>query len=211
MNEGAKTALVLIHGYGADATDLAGLAPMLGFDQPVDFYFPQGVLEIPIAPMMSGRAWFPIRAEAFPALAQGEIATEAPTPDTRKTILQVCEWLNHLGQNYEKVILGGFSQGAILTSHAFYQLKFRPAALLLFSGYLVAPAEFPSLPDNLKVPFFQSHGHQDAVLSIKGAQKLNEKLKDMGLQSTWEAFQGGHEIPLNVVEKAKTFINQLSL
>lgn len=209
MNEGSNTALVLIHGYGADATDLAGLGPMFGFSQPVDFYFPQGVLEIPIAPMMSGRAWFPIRAEAFPALAQGEVLSEAPTPETRQTILKVCEWLNQLGKNYEKVIIGGFSQGAILTSHAFYQLQFQPAALLLFSGYLVAPGEFPSLPDSLKTPFFQSHGQQDQVLSIKGAKKLNEKLIDLGLAGDWETFHGGHEIPPAVVQKAKSFLKQL--
>ena len=207
----ANIALVLIHGYGADANDLVGLGPMLNVGKPMDCYFPQGVLEVPIAPMMSGRAWFSVREEAFPALSRGEITTEKPTPETQETILKVCEWLNQLGKNYEKVIIGGFSQGAILTSHAFYRLQFQPAALLLFSGYLVAPTEFPTVPESLQVPFFQSHGHQDAVLSIRGAERLREKLLGSGLKGEWVTFQGGHEIPLPITQNAQNFLKQLSL
>ncbi len=209
QNEDTKICVVLFHGYGADASDLASLSRVFQLSELVDWYFPQGVLEVPIGPSMSGRAWFNLRVSDFETLSDGGVADVGIDPADEKIMQRITDWLNHLGKLYSKVIIGGFSQGAILTSHSFYRLNFSPAGLLLLSGYLVAPSVFPTVPDPLKVPFFQSHGRGDQVLKVTGAQKLFDHLQSLGLQGTWSVFEGGHEIPMNVIAEAQTFVNSL--
>lgn len=209
QSDQADCCVVLFHGYGADAQDLASLSTCFQFKENVDWYFPQGFLQVPIGPMMSGRAWFELRVSDFDQNGQFN-AQNIPVGEAEEKVFnQVSEWLNHLGKLYKKVIIGGFSQGAILTSHCFYRLNFSPKALVLYSGYLVAGDRFPILPDPLKIPFFQSHGRQDPVLAIGGAQALFKKLQELGLKGQWSEFNGGHEIPMGVIAQTQTFLTSV--
>ena len=207
--QGAQRAIALIHGYGANAHDLAVLHSLYRLKEPVDWYFPEGSLEVPIGPGLTGKAWFKLRVNEFETMAQGHIRDETPTLDEDQCLNHMGEWLNHMAQAYEKCSLGGFSQGAILTSHVFHRLNFTPQALLLFSGYLVGPSSIPSPPKPLKIPFFQSHGEADQVLPMKGARKLFDLLETKGLQGQWNPFPGGHEIPMEIIKKSQTFLNSL--
>lgn len=204
----SKACVVLFHGYGADANDLASLQNIFKLEASADWFFPQGVHSVAISPMMSGRAWFQLRMSDFENLAQNKVADEGIDPEVKDVITQVTNWLNHLGKLYDQVFIGGFSQGAILTSHCFYRLNFTPAGLLLLSGSLMVPSEFPgTVPEPLRAPFFQSHGGQDPVLPLPGAQKLHSKLIELGLEGNFMEFSGGHEIPISVIQRAQTFLN----
>lgn len=207
--DSADSCVVLFHGYGADASDLAPLAGAMNVSTNVDWFFPQGVLEVELGPMMSGRAWFPLRQRDFENLSARKVEDRPLTPETEELLTSVAEWLNHLGKLYKNVFIGGFSQGAILTSHSFYRLQFSPAALLLLSGYLSSPSAFPTLPEQLKVPFFQSHGSSDMVLPISGARQLFDKLTELGLKGEWSEFGGAHEIPMSTIRQLGSFLNGL--
>lgn len=206
---GSDTAVILFHGYGADASDLAPLAQVYKLSEPCDWFFPQGVLEVPISPMMSGRAWFELTVKDFEDLSNRKVEDNGIRPEDEKTLQAVNRFLNKMGSMYKKVIIGGFSQGAILTSHSIYRLNFTPTGLVLLSGFLVAPSSFPTIPDNLHVPYFQSHGHQDMVLPIDGARQLHDHLNSKGLKGIWYPFQGAHEIPMDVIAESQIFVNSL--
>jgi phospholipase/carboxylesterase len=64
-NDPKKPAVMLLHGYGASMDDLFPLFEYLAKDW--NWFFPNAPLEVPIGPMMSGRAWFPIDMEALNA------------------------------------------------------------------------------------------------------------------------------------------------
>ncbi|MEZ4872981.1 MAG: hypothetical protein R2827_12245, partial [Bdellovibrionales bacterium] len=55
------------------------------------------------------------------------------------------------------------------------------------------------------VKIFQSHGNHDELLSFAHAKDLNELMVSEGLQVEFVPFQGGHEIPPIVIERAKAF------
>lgn len=205
----ADTAVILFHGYGADATDLYSLSQVYKLKEKADWFFPQGVLEIPIGPMMTGRAWFPLTQKDFENLSSKGIYDGGISPADEKVVQMLTRFLNQMGKNYKSVIIGGFSQGAILTSHCFYRLNFTPKGLILFSGYLVNPSAFPTVPEALQVPFFQSHGVRDEVLPVAGAKKLYEKMTSLGLKGKWYEFQGAHEIPMDVIAESQIFVNSL--
>jgi phospholipase/carboxylesterase len=207
--ESSEACVVLFHGYGADANDLASLNKIFKFKQPVDWFFPQGMHKVDIGSMMTGRAWFELRASDLEKISTQTLMKDGINPEIKKVLEQVTEWLNHLGKLYKQVFIGGFSQGAILTSHCFYGLNFSPAGLLLYSSALVAESTFPTLPNELKPPFIQTHGRRDEVLPISGALKLFDKLNQMGLKGKWLEFPGGHEIPMKVIEESQTFVNSL--
>jgi len=208
QKDNSKTCVILFHGYGADAKDLSSLAQVYDVGEEVDWFFPQGVIEVPFGPMMSGRAWFELRVSDFEQVSRGEVKDRPLDPRDEKTMGLVSEWLNQLGKVYENVFIGGFSQGAILTSHSLYRLQFKPAGLLLFSGFLISPSSFPTLPEDLKISFFQSHGKQDQVLNIGGARKLYDFLEKMGLSGNWFEFSGGHEIPMNTIAESQKFLKK---
>ena len=207
--KGAKTCVVLFHGYGADAEDLIGLAQSLYFSEDVDFLFPQGIKTVSIGSGITGKAWFQIQSDNFESMGLELLSNNEMMSDVQNILEQIKEWLNHLGGFYEKIFIGGFSQGAILVTHSFYKLNFIPKALLILSGSLILPSFFPTLPEDLKVPFFQSHGTQDNLLEIHGARKLHEKLLSIGLKGQWHEFQGGHGVPQNVVNALNNFMIDL--
>ncbi len=207
--KGAKTCIVLFHGYGADAEDLVSLAQSLYFSEDVDFLFPQGLKTVSLGSGITGRAWFQLQSDNFESMASELLSNQEMMADIQNIIEQVKEWLNHLGDLYQNIFIGGFSQGAILVTHSFYRINFIPKALLILSGSLILPSFFPTLPESLKIPFFQSHGTRDNLLEIRGARKLHKKFASMGLKGQCYEFQGGHGVPEDVVNSLNTFIINL--
>ena len=53
--------VILFHGFGADAADLASLADQFDFQKPCNWLFPNGPLNVQIGPGVTGRAWWSIR------------------------------------------------------------------------------------------------------------------------------------------------------
>lgn len=99
--------LVMLHGYGADERDLAGLVP----------YLPGGIavasLAAPLrAPFpLTGRAWFPL------AVADGAVAELAPTA-ADASARALLDWLDAHTAAAPSVALLGFSQGGMVALQA---------------------------------------------------------------------------------------------
>jgi len=208
-NKEVKRAYFIFHGYGANALDLASFSSSLDLESEDDWYFPQAPIELPTSTFQKGYAWFSLENRDWEAFQAGQISDEGFSGDELKVIHQVHELLSEKGKEYSEVIIGGFSQGAILTSHLFHAVPLNLKGLLLFSGYLFHPSSFPNIPSALQVPFFQSHGEQDPVLPVTGAKRLHDHLNQLGLKGIWNSFSGGHEIPMEIIGKARAFIENL--
>ena len=55
--------VVMLHGYGANALDLAPLHQILPQKPEINWLFPEAPLTVPIGPHMVGRAWFELAME----------------------------------------------------------------------------------------------------------------------------------------------------
>ena len=53
---------------------------------------------------------------------------------------------------------------------------------------------------------FQTHGLQDGVLPLQGAESLKAALQESGAEYQFVPFNGGHEIPMQVLSAAKAFL-----
>lgn len=205
--------IILFHGFGADAYDLSGLSD--AFQTPLDcnWLFPQGLMEVPIGPGWTGRAWWPISLAAFEALQnQGKAADLSQVvpdglPNARKKVM---EMIDALKVPWENIVLGGFSQGAMLATDIYLHAPNKPRGLLALSGALINSTEWRTLAKNRAGDkFFQSHGVNDPVLSIRGAQQLETLLTQAGMKGRLFSFQGNHEINLDVVAKANDYLKEI--
>lgn len=208
----------LFHGFGADAYDLRSLSEVLRPPAPTRWIFPQGIREVPIGPGWMGRAWWPIdlaRFERATATAgdKGPFEWTDKEPENLPALReQLLTWISGFEKDWSRVILGGFSQGAMLACDLFLHAPQTPAGLLLFSGSLINKPNWQKVASRRQeAKYFQSHGRQDPVLPFRSAAQLETFLNQSGLKGSLFAFDGGHEIPWFVIEKANTYLGSLNL
>jgi len=210
LDRGSKKLVCLFHGYGASMHDLFGLHDLLDPNELIDWIFPNGFLPIDMGFMVSSRAWFPIDMQALDeAMRKGTHRdfSNAYNKDFEHALNQCQIFFDHIIKGYDEVILGGFSQGAMITTHLSLRNSDKVSKLLCLSGTLIGQKELiPLLEKSAKFNFFQSHGKSDAVLGYDSAKMLFELLKLGSHQGEFVGFDGGHEIPNKVIEKLKKFI-----
>lgn len=205
--------VVLCHGYGADARDLVSLSDYVAVDKDIYWIFPEAPIDISLSLGVAGRAWFEIDAEALElALRQGrhrDYTHERPLQmDSSRELL--AEMLEKLPFSIEDIILGGFSQGAMITTDYTFQSVQKPKALVTLSGVLLDQKQWSQKAVSCEgVPYFQSHGNKDTILALSGAHQLHQLYKKSGMKGKFYEFIGGHEIPLPILNHLSTFIENV--
>lgn len=210
INNQSKKLMILLHGYGASMNDLYPLGEYVQNAKSFDWIFPNAPIELQFMGMHSAHAWFPIDERALEsAMMRGEHRKFHDLyPDEFDIALNLLEKFIE-AQNYTEIHIGGFSQGAMLSSHLqSYRVK-NLKSLSLLSANLIGQDQLERvLSQSHKVPFFQSHGKVDNVLSYEYAKDLFESLKLGGLQGEFVSFNGGHEIPMDVLSKWNEFLGR---
>lgn len=202
-----EVGVIFLHGYGANMQDLYPLWEIWHHDK-FNWYFPNGVLSLNMG-YYEGRAWFSIDMAALDrAMREGrhrDMKLSVP-PELNSTLTQLEHLILEVSKRHKKIILGGFSQGAMCSSHLAMKPALNIDGLILLSGALLAESEMPKTAQ--AIPFYQSHGEQDPVLSVEGAKDLEKKLKEMNYPGKLHVFRGGHEIPPSVIQEVNTFLDQ---
>jgi phospholipase/carboxylesterase len=200
---------LLLHGFNMRADDLAPFGASLGV--PGIFLFPEGPLDL-AARGLPGRAWWMIDIERRDhAMARGEerdLAHEYP-PDLPAARARLEALVAAVRARWpdRPLLLGGFSQGAILSTDLALRASIRPDGLVLLSTGRVTAQRWDPLFSSLRdLPIFQSHGRNDRELSFAPAQGLRDRLVAAGALVTWIPFDGGHEISLPVLRQLKRFV-----
>ena len=193
----ATELVVLLHGYGADGNDLIGLASHWQTSLPgAAFAAPNAPDRVPGAP--SGFQWFPI-SRLDPHEMQGGVEAAAP---------RIEEFLDaelaRLNLAPDRLVLAGFSQGAMLALHLGLRRAIPPAAIIGFSGLLAMPPP-ASAP---RVPVFLTHGDQDTVIPVGAMFAAAGLLGKAGLAVQWHLAPGmGHGIDPDGLTMAGAFLN----
>jgi phospholipase/carboxylesterase len=208
--------VILLHGFGAPGDDLLSLADVLHVPAGTRFAFPEGPLSLSFGPS-AARAWWLIdMARVATDRAAGrarDLSNEipkglAPIRETMLGFLKAVE--QKLGADPRKTLLGGFSQGAMLSCDSLLHTDRPYAGLIQLSGTLLASQEWvPLLQKRQGFPVFQSHGMQDELLPYAGAERLRDTLTHAGLLVEWHSFRGGHEIPRSILQRLGPFITKV--
>jgi len=205
--------VVLLHGFGAPGTDLVPLARVMGLPERVRFAFPEAPLELP-GGYGGGRAWWMLdMAKLQQAMIRGvprDLREEQPEglPDARAQLTATLDALTaELAPS--ALILGGFSQGAMLSCDQALHAERSLAGLVQLSGaYLNEEDWGPRFASREGLPVFQSHGRRDPILAFAGAEHLREAMENAGWDVRFTAFGGAHEIPMDVLAGLADFIGE---
>ena len=177
--------LVLLHGRGADERDLYPLLDLLDPLRRMLAATPRGPLSLP----PGGAHWYAVREIGYPD----------PTTFTA-TLALASKWLDNLaseaGVGWERTVLGGFSQGAVMT----YTLGLgagrpRPAGLIALSGFMPTVPGFELDLSGTLPRVAIGHGSADPVIGVEWGRDAHARLQAAGADVLYqEAPRMGHSI-----------------
>ncbi len=165
----ATQAVVLLHGYGADGSDLISLGQHWGQMLPDALFIAPNAPE-PCAGSPFGFQWFPLNVDRIAGRIEG---ARNAAPIIREFLADL--WAQ-TGISSAGTILAGFSQGAMMSLHVGTALEQELAGIIAFSGAFVPADDFAG-GGLAKPPVALIHGELDQVvdpeLSRQAATELN--------------------------------------
>jgi phospholipase/carboxylesterase len=186
--DGPFPTILALHGWGANAQDLLGLAPFFHGGEAL-VVCPEGPVAFEIQPGLVGRGWFPIRSGRPPD----------PAEFSRGAALLrgfVDEMLRRYPVNPRKLVVLGFSQGGVMAYDLVLKDPERFAGLVALSSWLPAElaATVPRRPELAQLPVFVAHGSQDPMLPVAMGQSSRDGLLQLGVPVTYREYAMGHEV-----------------
>ena len=180
--------ILALHGYGASAHDLLGIAPQIRGGELV-FLCPQGPLALDVGPGQRGYAWFPIDAsgQVSPSvLVAARGALEGFLEDAMK--------IHPIDP--ERIVVLGFSQGGVMAYDLALGRPDRFRALVALSSWLPDAVVAGLAPDPARaaLPTLLIHGTRDPMVAIDAARQSKARLESLGIQVAWGEYEMGHEI-----------------
>jgi phospholipase/carboxylesterase len=208
----SEVSFVWLHGYGANAWDLLDLASLVDPQKNFTHYFPNAPLDLYGMGSRGARAWFPLDLSLLQNLETGQSGlrlADKPRGPAEEVLTLIDFFLEENSIDPQKLVLGGFSQGAILSLHWLLKREERIPGLVLLSGAPLDAAYVREKAPLLKgQKFFQSHGRSDPVLAYSEGEVLSKILKDSGFTGRWLPFNGGHEVSMEVINSLKSLLPQ---
>jgi phospholipase/carboxylesterase len=191
----AAGALILLHGRGADEHDLVPLLDALDPEHRLVGIAPRAPLTLP----PGGAHWYVVPRVGY------------PDPATFSSTFELAAaWLDGLGFAHERIVLGGFSQGAVMS----YALGLgrgrpRPAGIIALSGFIPTVEGWeadlePPLP-RLAI----GHGVYDDVISVEFGRRAKTVLEEAGAAVLYRESAMPHAIDPRFVVELRAWIGDV--
>ena len=195
-----KNAVIFLHGYGADGSDLISIGNQWQKELPSTYFFS------PDAPTpfegggLSGRQWFSLKDHSPSSLAQG---VQCAKPLIQNLIHQVKKSHNLI---HSQVALVGFSQGAMVSLSYALHTPHKLAGVISYSGcHVPEPPPLVSKP-----PILMIHGQDDSVLPIHLFHESQQRLEKLGAPVTGHVREKlGHGIDEWGLERGLKFLKEV--
>lgn len=186
--DGPFPLILAIHGWGANAHDLLGLAPMIHGGRAI-VLCPQGTVAVPVGGGNYGYGWFPLNPGAPPDIAAFERGADALRAFVDGAVARY-------PVDPKKIVPIGFSQGGVMAYDLALRDPGRFAGLAALSSWLpgLLAEDLPKAPEQEGLPVLIVHGTADPMLGVEKARESRELLRPFGVALTYREFDMGHEI-----------------
>jgi phospholipase/carboxylesterase len=186
--DGPHPTILALHGWGANAQDLLGLAPYLCGGRFL-VICPQGPFEVPLGGRAVGYGWFPLTMDLPP-----DLPAIVSARDRLRAFLDAAEKRYPIDR--KKIVALGFSQGGVMAYGLALADPARFAAVAVLSSWL--PKELAGLfsIDGTKrlPPTLVQHGSLDELIQLGRARESIEILRGINPEVTYREYEMGHEI-----------------
>jgi len=186
--DGPFPTIIALHGWGASAHDLIGLAPIFDGGRSI-VLCPQGPLAFQAGPGQVGYGWFPLES--------GRPADHSEVRKGAEALQRFIEAaLAKYPVNPRKVVMLGFSQGGVMAYALALHHPSAYAGLVALSSWL--PDEMaeaiPADPELANLQTLVIHGTRDPMISIDLAHQSRAALAKLGVPASYREYEMGHEI-----------------
>jgi phospholipase/carboxylesterase len=199
---GPHPTILTLHGRGANAFDLLGLAPYFCNGKFL-MICPQGPLETPIGPGAFGYAWYPMSMGGLP-----DISAILSSRGKLQQFIDAC--MKRYSIDAKKLVVLGFSQGGVMAYSLVLSNPERFAGLAVLSSWL--PKELiPELSIREAVqslPTIVQHGSQDQMIEVQRAQDSVEQLRALRVRLTYREYDMGHEITPRSLSELSAWLDE---
>jgi phospholipase/carboxylesterase len=188
--------LVLLHGRAVDEHDLFPLIDELDPEAGLVGAAPRGPLTLP----PGGSHWYVVERVGFPH---------------RETFLEsfdlLCRWLWALAEDtevpWERTVIGGFSQGAVM-SYALALAAGRPspAGLLGMSGFIPTVDGFDLDLARPGFPVAITHGSLDPIIGVEFGRTARQRLEASGVRPLYRESPIGHGVDPAVLPDLRAWL-----
>jgi phospholipase/carboxylesterase len=202
----ADSAVVLMHGLGADGHDFETLVFELHLpaESAIRWVFPHA----PIRPVtlnggMPMRAWFDILG-----LDRRSEEDEVGIRDSAEAIRRLVARERERGIAADRIVLAGFSQGGAMALHTALREPERLAGVLALSTYLPLgdALEAEAHPANAAVPIFQAHGTADPIVPLALGEGSRDRLRARGYEVDWRTYPMPHSVCAEEVSDIRAWL-----
>ena len=207
---------VFCHGFGAPGDDLVSLGVEIlsvRGTEALALLFPAAPVSLADEGMPDGRAWWSLdisRLQTGSPLDAAEMAEREPlgSAEAAATLREaVVACSEQLDLEPDRVVLGGFSQGAMVAADCAFRSGVAQGGLCLLSGAPLDLARWRLQAEALAGrPAMQTHGTMDPILPFNGAEMVRDTLTAAGMQVEFLPFIGGHTIPPEVLAALPGFL-----
>jgi phospholipase/carboxylesterase len=203
------SAVIWLHGLGADGYDFAGIPSQLNLpsDVGVRFIFPHA----PVRPVTlnngySMRAWYDIYSLT-------NLRQEDPSGihASQQAIQQLIEQQRNDHIPATRIILAGFSQGGAIALHTGLHYPDQLGGILGLSTYLPLMAQFPNGADTKNLattPVFLGHGDQDDLVPFLLGEETRDVLLQAGCQVEWHSYPIAHQVSIPEIADIGRWLTQ---
>lgn len=202
--EGAKKAVVLLHGFGSDGDDLFSLAPYIARDglQEVAFFAPNGPSQTDTG---EGYQWFSDKGWTF---IDRDGIEEAKDLLESYIIKHVCK-KNNIA--FEDVAIVSFSQGTMTSLFAAPRFREKIAGVVALSGRMMWHEELEGEDNYQKIPVHIMHGELDEVVEANESYISYSELEGLGFDDLSINVFGdlGHAIDERVIAKTSEYLRNI--
>ncbi|MFQ5596414.1 MAG: alpha/beta hydrolase [Nitrospiria bacterium] len=181
--------IICLHGRGTNGEDLMPLAEAFKLPR-IRWILPDAPFPFPGLP--GGRMWF------------GDVAGGASGIETsRRLVTGLLDALIRKDRLApEKIVLLGFSQGAVMSLDTGLRYRQPLGAIAALSGFLAFPEKLGTekSPKSIKTPILLVHGTDDEVVAVNGSRKARTALQKEGYTVKLQEYRMGHQITIEEIQ-----------
>lgn len=177
----ARAAVILLHGRGSSATDIARMAPAITPET-------GGETIAWLAPQAASNTWYPHR------FIEPIERNEPYLSSALQLIEELVDSATEAGIPGQKIVVAGFSQGACLALEFAARGSRRTGGVIAFAGGLIGPpdVERTALPDQSGLRVFLGCGDMDEHIPIGIAERSAERFRTAGADVDFRRYTGLH-------------------